>query len=313
MSNYKYRAYNLNFASCIPIPQLQVSTSEQTDVTISMGKIDWDPPKELPQHRCWYIDGEDVYFYWQFSGKYLLKGGKEIIIEPLPEVDSNHIIGIPLRAAVMGMLLQQRGHLILHASAIKIGHEACVFLGCKGQGKSTMAATLYNRGNQSLADDIAAVTFNSDGEAILLSGFPQIKLWPDSVTAALGNEDPSSLPEVYPNAAKRACPTFDNFHPQSLPLKRIYILGSAEQPEIKPMSVQEAIKHLVGNSYIPMTLGKDFVDSGFSSKHFQDCTKVIRKVDICSLNRPRSLDLLPEVARLVEQDMAPEHCLKAAS
>jgi len=185
-----------------------------------------------------------------------------------------------------------------------------VFLGCKGQGKSTMAATLYNRGNESLTDDITAVTFNSKGEAILLSGFPQIKLWPDSVTAALGNDDPSSLPEVYPNAAKRACPTFENFYSQSLLLKRIYILGSAEQPEIKPLPVQEAIKQLIGNSYIPITLGKDFANSDFSSKHFQDCIKVIKQVDICSLNRPRSLDLLPKVARLVEQDMIAERCLE---
>lgn len=313
MSSYKYKAYNLNFNSCIPIPQLPVSIEEHTDVKISWGKIDWCPPVNLPEHRCWKIDGEDIYFYWQFSGKYLLRAGKEIIIDPLPEVNSEHIIGIPLRAAVMGMLLQQRDYLVLHASGIKIGDGACVFLGCKGQGKSTMAATLYNRGNQSLTDDIAAVTFNSDGEPILLSGFPQIKLWPDSVIAALGNNEPNSLPEVYPNAAKRACPTFENFYSRSLPLKRIYVLGSSKQPEIKALSVQKAIKHLIGNSYIPITLGKDFANSGFSSKHFQDCTKVIKQVKICSLNRPRSLHFLSEVAQLVERDMSLESCLQTVS
>lgn len=311
MFDYKYKAYNLNFNTCIPLPQLPVSNSEQTDVTISWGKIDWQPANINAEHRCWHVDGNNVYFYWQFSGKYLVRGGKEIIIDPLPELDSEHIIGLPLLGPLMAMLLQQRGYFILHASGIKIEDRACVFLGCKGQGKSTMAATLYGRGHQLVADDIAAISLNSAGEPTLLPGFPQIRLWPDSVRAALGHENPETLPEIYPNVTKRACPTFENFYSQSLPLKRIYILGSAKKPEIKLLPIQEAIKHLIGNSYIPMTLGSDFVNSGYSPKHFQDCTEIIKQVEICSLDRPRSLDLLPEIARLVEQDMTPKHCLEA--
>lgn len=310
MSNYKYKAYNLSFASCIALPQLQVSQDKQTDVTISWGKIDWHPPQEVERNVCWHVDGDDVYFYWQFSGKYLLRGGKEIIIEPLPEVTREHIIGLPILGPVMAMILHQRNYLILHASGIKIGDHACVFLGCKRQGKSTMAATLYGRGNKMMADDIAAVTLDTQGNFILLPGFPQIKLWPDSVIAALGNDNPENLPEVYPNAVKRACPTFDNFFSESLPLKRIYILGSAEQPEIKSCSVQEAVKHLVGNSYIPIALGNKFVQSGNAAQHFYDCTKIVNQIDVCSLNRPRSLDLLPEVAQLVEQDMTSKYCLE---
>ena len=310
MLGYKYQAYNLNFNTCLSLPQLPVSEAEQADVTVSWGKIDWQPANINEEHRCWHIDGDDVYFYWQFSGKYLVRGGKEIIIDPLPEVDSEHIIGLPVLGPLMAMLLQQRGYFVLHASGIKVNDEACVFVGCKGQGKSTMAATLYGRGHKLVADDIAAIALNSEGKPTLLSGFPQIRLWPDSVTAALGHDNPETLPEIYPNVAKRACPTFENFYSHSLPLKRIYVLGSADQPEIKSLPIQEAIKHLIGNSYIPMTLGNDFASSGYSAKHFQDCTQLIKQVEICSLDRPRSLSLLPEVARLVEQDMTGKHSLK---
>ena len=307
MSSYKYQAYNLNFETCLALPQLQTSLAEKADVKVSWGKIDWHPPQQIEGHRCWQIEGKDVYFYWQFSGKYLLRDGKEIIIDPLPEVNSEHIIGLPILGPIMAMLLHQRNYFVLHASGIKIGDRACVFLGCKGQGKSTMAATLYGRGHQLVADDIAAITLDSGGQAILLPGFPQIRLWPDSVTAALGDANPERLPEIYPNIAKRACPTFNNFFDQSLPLERIYILGSGERPQIESLSIQEAIKQLVGNSYIPMTLGNYFVQSGSVAQHFYDCTKVVKQVKVCSLNRPRSLDLLPEVAELVERDLSPQY------
>lgn len=306
MLDYQYKAFNLNFKTCLPLPQLPVSQAERVDVTVNWGKIDWQPANINTEHRCWHVDGDDVYFYWQFSGKYLVRGGKEIIIDPLPEVDSLHIIGLPLLGPLMAMLLQQRGYFVLHGSGVKIGDRACLFLGCKGQGKSTMAATLYGRGHKLVADDIAAIALNSTGEPTLVPGFPQIRLWPDSVTAALGHENPETLPEIYPNVTKRACPTFDNFHARSLPLQRIYILGSAPQPTSQPLPIQAAIAHLISNSYIPMTLGQDFVNSGFSAKHLQDCTGMIKQTEVYSLDRPRDLDLLPEVARLVEEDLTRE-------
>ncbi|MEM8676155.1 MAG: hypothetical protein AAGF83_20165 [Cyanobacteria bacterium P01_G01_bin.67] len=309
MHSNKYQAYQLNFASCIPLPQLPVSYAAASDVTISWGKIDWTPPQELDGYRYWHIDGEDVYFYWQFSGKYLLRGGQEIIIDPLPEVSDEHIIGLPILGPLMAMLLDQRKYFVLHASGVKIGAEGCIFLGCKGQGKSTMAATLYARGHKLVADDIAAIALDNQGNFSLLPGFPQIRLWPDSVVAALDHAHPENLPEIYPNIAKRACPTFDNFYSDSLPLKRIYILGNAEQPEIKPLSAQEAVKYLVGNSYLPMTLGNSFIHSGGVAKHFYDCTRIVNQVDVCGLNRPRSLDLLPTVAQVVEEDMTSAYFL----
>ena len=43
-----------------------------------------------------------------------------------------------------------------NSSAINDG--AAIFIGAKGQGKSTMTATLYGRGHQLITDDVAALT-----------------------------------------------------------------------------------------------------------------------------------------------------------
>ena len=313
MSSYQYKAYNLNFASCIQFRQLEVSQDKQIDVTISRGKIAWNPSLKPEEFRSWHIDGDDVYYYWQLSGKYLIRGGKEIIFDPSPDAISEYAIGLPILGPVLGMLLHQRNYLVLHGSGIKIDGNACLFLGYKGQGKSTMAATLYGRGHKLMADDIAAITFDEKDGLMLLPGFPQIKLWPDAVTAAL-NSNPEDMPEIYPDVPKRACPTFENFHHTSIPLKRIYILGSGgEQPEIKLLKPQEALKQIVGNSYVPMNLGNDFSQIKNAHQHFYDCTKLVNQVSVCSLKRPRSLDLLPKIANLVEQDMAKDTCLTVAN
>jgi hypothetical protein len=201
------------------------------------------------------------------------------------------------------MLLHQRQYLVLHASAMAIGDSAAVFLGPKGQGKSTMAATLYGRGHKQMTDDAAAININSDASPILLPGFPQIKLWPEAVTAALG-DNPEELRKIHPQVEKRARPTIDNFLQKSLPLKRVYILSQGSNVEIKPLSIQEAVTKLIANSYIPMLLGNKFLQTETTALHLRQCTHIAKNIPIYSLERPRSLDLLPKVAQLVEEDLA---------
>lgn len=306
MRNYGYyEAFGLTIASYIPLPQLEETASTKADLTVSPGKIDWQPPKdeEIEGYRHWQIEEDEVYFYWKCSGKYLLKSCREIIVDPFADLDDEGIIALPIIGPLLGMLLHQRGFYVLHGSGVKVGNEACIFLGCKGQGKSTMAATMCDRGYPLVADDISAISFDTNGGLVLTPGFPQIRLWPDAVEAAVG-ENPEELPKIYPTISKRSYKTkSDRFYDKPLPLKRIYILGSADGLEIKSLNPQEAIKQLVGNSYVPMMLGKDFAQCTNATKHFFDCAKVANQVAVCSLDRPRDLSLLPEIAEYVAQDL----------
>jgi hypothetical protein len=242
----------------------------------------------------------------------LVKGGKEIIVDPISDLEEDYIIRQPILGPLLGMILHQRNYLILHASGVKIGDRACLFLGVKGQGKSTMAATLYGRGHQMMVDDVAAIAFDGSGNPILLPGFPQIKLWPDSVKSALGDQ-PESFSKIHPLVEKRARPTFDGFFSKPLPLQRIYILQIGSNFDIKQLNPQAAIKELIGNSYIPMTLGDKFSQLNNVAQHFRHCAALVNTISICSLARPRALDLLPEVARLVEADLNQEPSLTMAS
>jgi hypothetical protein len=306
---YKYKAYGLVINSVMPLPELPIAKEEdvltETKVIIDYQTVDWQPSIQTDENRSWHIEGESVYFYWKYGGKFLVRGGKEILVDPLPNLEKDYIIRQPILGPLLGMILHQRNYLILHASGIRIGDRACLFMGVKGQGKSTMAATLYGRGHQMMVDDVAAIYFDGSGNPILLPGFPQIKLWPDSVKSALGDR-PESFSKIHPLIEKRARPTFDGFFSKPLPLERIYILQIGSNLEIKQLNPQEAIKELIGNSYVAMNLGHKFSQLNNVAHHFRQSASLINQVSVCSLERPRSLDLLPEVARLVEEDMNPK-------
>ena len=297
---YNYTAYGLGICSVLPLPELQTLTEVGSDVVIRFGTVKWSPP-DPSSWSYFHIDDESAYLYWEVVGKFLVRSGKEIIIEPLQNVEEP-VIRLPLLGAVLAILLHQRQHLVLHASAVVINGSAAVFLGPKGQGKSTMAATLYGRSHKLMADDVAALDIGSGKSPILLPGFPQIKLWPMAATAALG-DDPETLRKIHPEVEKRARPTVDSFFPMSLPLKRIYILSEGSTPQLKPLKPQEALVKLIANSYIPYLLGQKFIQSLQAPLHIHQCTTLAKRVPIYSLERPRSLDLLPEVAQLVEEDL----------
>ena len=69
-------------------------------------------------------------------------------------------------------LLQQRGVMTLHASAIETQAGAVLFAGPSGIGKSSLAAALVERGNTMLADDVTGVVLDAAGRPVALSAFP---------------------------------------------------------------------------------------------------------------------------------------------
>jgi hypothetical protein len=297
---YYYTAYGLIVQSVLLLPELQMTSPTPPDIKILLGTIDWKPEVESNTWDHFRVNGQDeAYLYWQVVGKFRVRSGREITIEPHLDV-TEKVIRLPLLGAVLAMVLHQRQFLILHASAIAVGNHAAVFLGCKGQGKSTMAATLFGRGHRLLADDVTAVDVRHPEQPMILPGFPQIKLWPEAATAALG-DDPTDLVRIHPEVEKRARPTVENFLQVPLPLKRLYILHSGETIAIQSLNAAQALIQLIANSYIPTLLGNQFTNTQNAPQHLQQCSQLTDAVR--QLTRPRSLDLLPQVAQTVEDDM----------
>jgi len=292
---YKYRAYNLNINSDFYLPELSCGY-DTAEVTIRRGRIESLPPEAAGCYCYYKANDYGIYLAWEGVGAFLVRNGCEMIVDPLPGIE-DRIIRLFILGTSLAMLLHQRKNMIvLHASVVEISGKAVAFVGEKGAGKSTLAATLHRRGHNLIADDILAIS-DSNGIIEALPGFPHLKLWPDSVES-LGFS-PDSLPRIRPELEKRSYHLHTGFSQTPLPLKGVYVLGTGPKMIVETLQPQKALLALMPHWY-GARFGIDFLQSLGLSCHFQQCAKLVDSTPIYQLIRSRSMHELPEVARLVE-------------
>lgn len=303
---YLYRAYGLNIHSEIALPELVPSTTTEIDVSIRFGRVDRSTMKVNRLGTYLKVTPQEVSFFWEGVGGMLVRGGTEAIIDPLPGVEER-LLRLPILGIVFSVILHHRGFLVLHASAVEVNGGAAVFLGGRGWGKSTLAATLYGRGHRPISDDLVAVDLHSGEMPAVIPGFPQLKLLPDAAAMALG-DDPDTLPRLAYGYEKRSRRVVDRFSPQPLPLRGIYQLALGPVPALKPLGVKDATIQLIGNSYIARGTHQLLKDCG-GARHFGQCATTIAKVPIYRLERPQSLDIVGTIADLVEANLHGDLCM----
>lgn len=300
---YKYFAYGLFISSEIVLPEfLELDSSHSLfvpDITILLGTIQPFTPDQSLLEDYYQIQDGAFYFSWELSGSYLVENGKTITIQPHPQL-GEQALRIPLFGVVMATLLSQRGLLVMHASAVEIQGQAVAFVGHKGQGKSTMSAVLTGLGYPLIADDVVAIHFNSWGKPMLSPGIPMFKLWPDAVEAAF-QEDPESLSKVHPIMDKRSRLAKDNFSRQPVPLQTLYVLETTDTgktAKIQVLSPQSALSQIFVHSYMAR-FGNRLLQGASGANHFQACSHLLKHAEICSLQRPRDLTLLPTISQKI--------------
>jgi hypothetical protein len=290
---FSYVAYGLSIDSALPLPALVARLGGATDVTIRVGSVDHLPSEVAPEGYYFRVTAEEVYLFWEDVGAFVVRGGYEIIVDPIPGTDER-VLQLCILGPALGVLLHQREHLVLHASAVAVSGGGIAFLGEAGWGKSTMAAALYARGHSMVADDVTAIQADTD-HPVVLPGFPQLKLWPEA--AVVVGDTPETLPQVEPDLEKRARRVARGFIAAPLTLRCIYVLAEDKTRAIEPLDPQEALVELVRHSY-----GAKLLQTVGTSSHFLQCASVVNSVPIRRLKRRRSLEALPDLAQLVEDD-----------
>jgi hypothetical protein len=147
-----------------------------------------------------------------------------------------------------------------------------------------------------VADDVTAVQPDVGNIPMVFPGSPQLKLWPE-VISALG-DNPEGLPRIEPGT--EAVPWItDRFSQKTVPLTRIFILNEDSDNGIVPLSPQTALLELMRHSYRASLL--KWIGA---ERHLSQCASLINKVPIKQLNRPPLISRLHDVARIVEEDVA---------
>ena len=289
---YSYRAFGLQVASEIELPELPTCPRASADVEIACGAIPDLPAFDTSLDRDVVLRGDDVYVHWPFLGTVLVSGGRRIHVAPggpaAPETVRMAVLGVS-----MGVLLHQRGLFTLHASAVSIGGTAAAFVGWKGAGKSTLAATLQRRGHALVTDDVLAVDATS---LAVHPAFPQIKLRGEAMQAI-------DAPHGEHNRLSPDVPKYDgcrtaSFKSRSLPLGVVFVLDASDDGvSCERVQGRDAFLALMSQSYAPRFLGTEGVTPGFVDA----CSRLAREVAVVRLRRPYDLNRLADSAACVEQ------------
>lgn len=299
MLPYTGRAYGLTIRSAVPLPELTpADPADPADLTITFGPVP-DLPAYAGLGTSAYPTPDEIYLGFRDAGKFAIRGGREIVLEPLAEADAR-VLRLYVLGPALTLALHQRGWLVLHASAVAVGGQAVGFLGAPREGKSTMAAALQQRGPDLVADDVVAVAVApgaAAGPLWVYPGFPQLKLWPEAVTG-LG-EDPAALPALRPDLSKLARRLATGFSAAPLPLGRLYVLAEGPAVAIEALDRQAQLMALVRHSYVARALPR--LDA---ATHLRQCAAVVAAVPVARLVRPRDLGQLGAAAEAVLADNA---------
>ena len=295
---YFYKAFGLVVSSEVEMPQFIPAEESSPAVSIRYGDVRSRLSSEIAEDRAVQSGPSEICFYWRMAGHYCARDGNEIIVEPAADVDER-VTRIPLIGIVFAAILKQREMLVLHGSAVALANGVSVFLGGKGAGKSTTAATLYKRGFSLISDDIVAIPSPLSSETLsVLPGFPSFKLMPECAAEVLG-DDPAELEPIYNGAIKLFRSTNGNFINGSRKLNAVYVLEESDDMRATLLGPQMALPALIANTYLAR-YGKQLMQNDDAVTNLQQVARITSMVPVYRLERPKSFELTEELADFLE-------------
>ena len=291
-----YRVFGLIVRSEVPLPELlPAPEGAEADVVITLGRL---PAIEGEIRENFAATEAGGVLNVAGAGRYLIRGGREILVEPDPAGSERHL-RLYLLGSAFGAILHQRNLLPLHSNAVELGGRAVAFLGASGAGKSTMAAWFHDRGHNVLADDVCVVTFPSAGPPLAHPGIPRLRLWRDALETS--GRNPADHEHAFDDADKYNVRTRETDRSKPLPLSAIYLLDApnsgANITAITRLAGVEAVETLAANTY----RGGYIAMLGGTQRHIFQCLELARRVPIFKLSRVWGFDAFDEQVRLLER------------
>ena len=299
---YSYRVFNLTISSELPLLDLERSEGSP-DVVVHLGNLNNIDQQTLEvNHNLGKLS--DI-------GTFLIKDGREIIVDPVDRTDPLKLAPSILGPA-MSVILRQRGYLVLHASCVAIEGRASMsdksasfgqqtmaiaFLGASGAGKSTFAQAFHSQGYKILTDDVMAIQFDQ-GHPHVVPSLPQSKLTAQAATALGIRHDHCSV--LFTNADKLSYIFKHGFQETPLPLRQIYVLDKGAHHKITPLSRQTAFAELVRHTRAVNTM----TAPEHTTAHLRQCARLLQAVPVAQFTRRPSLTELPALMDLVRADLA---------
>jgi hypothetical protein len=291
---YRYKLFGLRIASELKLSDLHEDETpdHDADVVIRTGRV---PVVE----GCDFSSGpEGVALQIENVAAYLIRDGKEILIEPAARAAERNV-RLYLLGTAMGVILHQRRLLPLHANAIEIGGAGVAFTGESGAGKSTLAAWLHDNGHRIITDDVCVLRYDEDRTRVrVLPGLPRIRLWKDALKHTGRNPADYQLSYFGDDAYEKFDVPLERRTSATagLDLSAIYVLSRGEGFSISRMSGADAVEAIFSHTYrgflVPVL--------GQSGDHFRTCVEIARSTPVFRLQRRRMIsDMAHDTASIV--------------
>ncbi|MCF2443093.1 serine kinase [Dyadobacter sp. CY345] len=287
-----YKAYGLNISSEIELPELSVAEkTPNIDLYISCGNIVLRGLRKTPIHRRGIqayqaIDNEgNLILHWDQVASFKAIQGNQLVVSPLTK-DAN-LLSLFTISEALAMILFQKGYFLLHASAVKVGNKAWCFMGVPGAGKSTTAAAFVKAGCALLSDDLTAIKFDETGKPFIIPGYPQLKIWDNSVNGLA--YDRASLQPVSEGVNKFSFRPQGDFNLDPVALGNIFFLHRAKnRPEQQALSPLDVPIETLKNFPLPTS----FLKGKYLQDHFQQSFLCAKSAGLWRRRRPNGFDLL---------------------
>lgn len=290
-----YRISGMTVLSEIVLPGAWPLESGEPDVVMRQGCVTAGLVDPLATTRSWDADA-DHFLLRAGIARFLLSYGNTVVFEPedgVPVADC----AVYLQGTVIGILLNQRGGVVLHASAVAIEGRAVLFCGISGAGKSTLAAALSLRGHAMISDDVSLVTFDARGRPAVRADARQLKLT-DTAIDALALLGQRGAP-VRGKGDKTYVRPPSSWGGADLPIGAVYMLRSRSPcgDVITILNPIAALRRIQRNAYRPgMVRG-----TGLTARYFAASARIVQHAGVFVIDRERELSRLPETAALIER------------
>ena len=294
---YSYRVAGLAVASEIELPGMidHPAGGASPEVIVRSGAVPEALEGASEIRPTFQIAGELFLLRIPGVARFLLRAGREMTFEPQDGTPASEI-AIFISGTVFGILLHQRGQMVLHASAIRVTDKAVLFCGASGSGKSTIAAALGQRGYSMLSDDVCAITIGAGQVPMAQPDGRQLKLWEQAIDeldlgARRGVAVRGRLEKYYvePLAGIE----------EALPLGAVYILRETRPPRrdgVERLNIVDAAMQIRRNAYRPRLVKAMKQDT----QYLEYGASIANKAGVFGLNRPHDFAIMPSVLDWLE-------------
>lgn len=267
------------------------------DVDVRMAAIPNSLASPNARGVLWQAARGQFLLYAPGVAHYLVEHGRSITIDPEPGASECDMVRF-LRMTPLAALLYERNMLAFHAAAAVKDGRGILLAGDSTAGKSTVLMALIEQGWKMLADELAAVDTDDQGNARVFPTFPEVRF---RQCSGMKPECGRDMPSSFARKDGRGWQTVTQrqaFDDQPRRLYSIFWLGVQNRDRIDRQVLAggerfRAVGALAYNSHI--------ADALFDRGEYMRCAgRLAQTVPVYRLRRPRGKGTVEQVVDEIE-------------